>query len=97
MACNGEPPDSILPWASLLAHAHVAEREERTPPGRHGDDLRPYLAALPRAGYDGRLSIECTWRAFPAEVGPAIATLRRQWLEVEGARPGQTQKESIFT
>ena len=87
MACNGEPPDSILPWASLLAHAHVAEREERTPPGRHGDDFRPYLAALQRAGYDGRLSIECTWRAFPAEVGPAIAALRQQWLDVAGARP----------
>src|SRR5438045_2166312 len=27
MARNGEPPDSILPWASLLSHTHVAERE----------------------------------------------------------------------
>src|SRR5438067_9068176 len=90
MACNGEPPDSILPWASLLAHTHVAEQEGRTAPGRHGDDFRPYLAALQRAGYDGRMSIECTWHEFPAEVGPAMAALRRQWLEVEGAQPDET-------
>src|SRR5437763_13566777 len=83
MACNGEPPDSLLPWASLLSHTHVAEREERTPAGRHGDDFRPYLAALQQAGYDGRMSLGGTWHAFPAEVGPAVAVLRRRCLEAQ--------------
>ncbi len=79
MACNGEDPASVVPWASLLCHVHVAEREGRTPPGQHGDDFRPYFAALREAGYDHRISIECGWQDFEAELGPAIATLRSQW------------------
>lgn len=79
MACNGEPPDSIVAYAGLLSHVHAAERQERAAPGRFGEDFRPYFAALRRAGYDSRISIECRWQDFPSEVGPAIATLREQW------------------
>ncbi|MFL5624484.1 MAG: sugar phosphate isomerase/epimerase family protein [Ktedonobacteraceae bacterium] len=79
MACNGEPPASVLHWASLLAHVHVAEKQERAAPGRHGEDFRPYFAVLQQAGYDHRISIECNWNNLAAEVGPAIETLREQW------------------
>lgn len=79
MACNGEPPSSILPWASLLSHVHVAEKQERAAPGRHGEDFRPYFAVLQQGGYDRRISIECNWQNLGGEVGPAIETLREQW------------------
>jgi sugar phosphate isomerase/epimerase len=79
MACNGEAPESILPYAGLLSHVHVAEREGRTAPGVHGEDFRPYFAALHQGGYDRRISIECNWRDLSAEVDRAIAVLKEQW------------------
>ncbi|GHO85952.1 sugar phosphate isomerase/epimerase family protein [Dictyobacter formicarum] len=81
MACNGENPESILPYSSLLSHVHVAEKEGRAAPGHHGEDFRPYFSALHRAGYDQRISIECNWSNFATEVTPALAELRTQWTE----------------
>ena len=80
MACNNEPPRDILPWASLLSHLHVAEKQERAAPGRYGEDFRPSFSALHQAGYDRRISIECNWQNLASEVSPAIETLREQWL-----------------
>jgi sugar phosphate isomerase/epimerase len=79
MAYNQEEPDSILPYASLLKHVHVAEKQDRAAPGHHGEDLRPYFAALQQAGYDQRISIECNWTDFTNEVHPAIEELKRQY------------------
>lgn len=79
MACNEEPPESLGRLAPLLAHAHIAERRERAAPGTFGEDPRPFFAVLQQGGYDRRISIECDWRDFAAQVGPAIATLRAQW------------------
>ncbi|GCE21812.1 sugar phosphate isomerase/epimerase family protein [Dictyobacter kobayashii] len=81
MACNGEDPESILPYSSILSHVHVAEKQERAAPGHHGEDFRPYFSALHRAGYDQRISIECNWSNFATEVTPALAELRTQWIE----------------
>jgi sugar phosphate isomerase/epimerase len=81
MACNNESPEELLLWASLLSHVHVAEKQERAAPGRYGEDFRPYFSALHQAGYDRRISIECSWQNLAAEVSPAIETLRRQWVE----------------
>jgi sugar phosphate isomerase/epimerase len=79
MLCNSEAPETLLPWASLLSHVHVAEQKGRTAPGRHGEDFRPYFAALKRCGYDQRMSIECNWHDLPEEVDLAIRVLREQW------------------
>lgn len=81
MACNQEEPSSILPYAALLKHVHVAEKQDRAAPGRYDEDLRPYFAALQQAGYDQRISIECNWTDFVHEVHPAIEALKRQWSE----------------
>jgi sugar phosphate isomerase/epimerase len=80
MACNNESPEDILLWASLLLHIHVAEKQNRAAPGRYGEDFRPYFSALHQADYDRRISIECNWQSFAAEVDPAIETLREQWM-----------------
>ena len=79
MACNNESPEDILPWSSLLSHVHIAEKQERAAPGRHGEDFRPYFAALHQAGYDRRISIECNWQDLATEVSQGIETLREQW------------------
>jgi len=79
MACNGEAAESLVAAVPLLAHVRVAELRERAAPGRHGEDFRSYFAPLRGGGYDGRISIECDWQDFAAEVAPAVATLRAQW------------------
>lgn len=82
MACNNESPQDMLPWSSLLTHVHVAERRDWAAPGRYGENFRPFFAALHQAGYDRRISIECNWQNLATEVGPAIETLREQWVAV---------------
>ena len=79
MASNAEDPETLLPWAALLRHVHVAELTERAAPGQHGESFRPFFSALQRGGYQQRLSIECTWKRLSAEVDLAIAILREQW------------------
>ena len=81
MACNNESPEDILPWAALLSHVHVAEKQERAAPGRYGENFRPYFSILHQIGYDQRISIECNWQNLSAEVETGIKTLREQWEE----------------
>jgi sugar phosphate isomerase/epimerase len=79
MACNGEAPETMAPYLSLIAHVHVAERQDRAAPGKHGENLRPYFSVLHQGGYDQRISIECNWNNFPSQVNQAVAVLREQW------------------
>ena len=79
MASNNEAPEDLRPWSSLLSHVHVAEKQERGAPGKHGEDLRPYFAILHQTNYDQRISIECRWQNLATEVGPAMQVLKDQW------------------
>jgi sugar phosphate isomerase/epimerase len=79
MARNGEDPETIVSYGSLLSHVHVAELQGRAAPGTHGEDFRPYFRALRKAGYDRRISIESSWQDQPAQLPVALATLRAQW------------------
>ncbi len=78
MLHNDESPDAIRRAGQRLRHVHVAEKEGRTPPGVHGEDLRPFFAALKEVGYDGRVSIEGRWDDQKAQLAPAMMELRRQ-------------------
>ncbi len=79
MLRNDESPDDIVKVGPWIAHAHVAEKADRTAPGVAGDDFRPFLAALKRAGYAGALSLECKLGSdVPAETTAALAFLRAQ-------------------
>jgi sugar phosphate isomerase/epimerase len=78
MLRNGESPDDIVKVGPLIRHAHVAENKDRAAPGTHGDDFRPYLRALRRAGYNDRLALEPNWTDLPHQIGPALTELRRQ-------------------
>ena len=81
MVRNGESWDDILQVAPLICHAHVSEDKDRAPLGTHGDDLRPFLRALRRAGYDQRLALEPVWTDIAAQAAPCVAELRRQMAD----------------
>ena len=69
MLRENEGPDALVDAGPLLRHVHIAEKDRRTPPGVAGDDFRPYLRALRRAGYAGDISIECRWDDLAASCG----------------------------
>jgi sugar phosphate isomerase/epimerase len=78
MLRNGESPDDIVKVGPLIRHAHVAENKDRAAPGTNGDDFRPFLRALRRAGYNDRLALEPIWTDLPRQIGPALTELRKQ-------------------
>ncbi|MES2201732.1 MAG: sugar phosphate isomerase/epimerase family protein [candidate division FCPU426 bacterium] len=78
MARMGEGPEEVRKYASLLAHAHIAEKEKRTAPGVKGDDFRGYLKALKDSGYQGALSYECDWSAIADEAPKSLVALKKQ-------------------
>jgi sugar phosphate isomerase/epimerase len=78
MLRNGESPDDIVTVGPLIRHAHVAENKDRAAPGINGEDFRPFLRALRRAGYNDRLALEPIWTDLPNQVGPALNELRKQ-------------------
>jgi len=70
-----EPLEHISQAGKHLIHVHVADTG-RLYPGSGSYDYPGFWRALQGAGYDARVSIECNWRDFPAEVGPAMRFLR---------------------
>jgi len=85
MMRENEGPEVIVDAGSRVVHVHVAEKAERTPPGTAGDDFKPYLAALKKVGFSGRMSLECRWKDFNAQVGPALAAFKAQMAAVGSA------------
>jgi len=78
MLRNGESPDDIVKVGPLIQHAHLAENKDRAAPGVNGEDFRPFLRALRKAGYNRRLALEPIWTDLPRQIGPALAETRRQ-------------------
>jgi hypothetical protein len=84
MLRENEGPDALVDAGPLLQHVHIAEKDRRTPPGEAGDDFRPYLRALRRAGYTGDISFECRWDDLPAQLPAALKALREQLATFDG-------------
>lgn len=78
MLRNGESPDDILKVGPLIRHAHLAENRDRAAPGVNGENFRPFLRALRRAGYNDRLALEPIWTDLPNQLAPALREVRRQ-------------------
>lgn len=74
----GEGPDGIIDSADKLVHCHIAELEERTPPGEKGDDFTPYFKALKQIGFKGGISIECGWKDIEKQLPVAAKTMKEQ-------------------
>ncbi|HVI48650.1 MAG TPA: sugar phosphate isomerase/epimerase family protein [Chitinophaga sp.] len=86
MLKEGESPLSIEQAKDRLVHCHIAEKELRTAPGVAGDDFRPYFRALKKAGYQGRIMMECRWDDPARQYKPALTYLETQLKEAYDAR-----------
>ncbi|HZP82316.1 MAG TPA: sugar phosphate isomerase/epimerase family protein [Chthonomonadaceae bacterium] len=75
MEAENEPLSVLAASADVLAHTHTADTG-RLAPGTGSYDHIAFFRALRAAHYDARLSIECGWKDFAAEIGPALAHLR---------------------
>jgi sugar phosphate isomerase/epimerase len=82
MLKENESPDIILKAKGYVVYCEVAEKEGRTPPGVHGDNFRPYLSALKKIGFSGKIVIECRWENFENQGEPAYLELEKQVREV---------------
>ena len=81
MDIEGEPPSEIERFASILEHVHVSEIKGRAIPGTTDYDLRPYLRALKKAGYDKALVIEPEWQDVNTQPALALKALRAQMAD----------------
>ena len=79
LALEGDGPDELRKSAKWIRHVHIAEKSGRTPPGVTGFDFTGYFKELQRAGYQGRISLECRWKDEAAEMPKAVKTIREQW------------------
>jgi sugar phosphate isomerase/epimerase len=77
MLREDEDPGEIVKYGTMLRHAHIAEKENRTPPGVQGDDFRPFFEAFKAAGYAGPIAIECRWgEEYDAQAKRAVELIR---------------------
>ena len=81
MKKENEDPEHIVKAAPWLVHCHIAEKEDRRAPCTLPEDFRPYFAALKKAGYHGRITIECRWKNMKEECRPALAYMQKQLKE----------------
>ena len=71
-----EPMQNIVDAAEWLAHVHIAEPVKRSYPGNEDFDFTDFFTALQKAGYDGRVSCECQFDNFDADVETALKTMK---------------------
>jgi sugar phosphate isomerase/epimerase len=79
MMKENESAEEIVRYGKYIRHCHIAEKEGRTSPGRHGDDFTPYFRALKQIKYRGCVSIECNWGDFDRELQPALKYMQQQF------------------
>jgi sugar phosphate isomerase/epimerase len=75
MHMESEPFWQLLQTDGLLKHVQVCD-EGRSYPGSHGLDLWGFFVYLNHLGYSGTVSVECRWKSFTAEGGPALEFVR---------------------
>ncbi len=73
-----EPFANVVAAAPLLVHVHVADGGRRHP-GVGGYDYAGFMRALRQAGYDERISAECSWENLEEQAAGALAFMKQQW------------------
>jgi len=82
MLKEGEPASVIEKTKRYLIHCDIAEKENRSPPGVHGDDFKEYLKVLRKIGYSGKIVLECRWENLAVQALSAREALQKQIDEV---------------
>jgi D-psicose/D-tagatose/L-ribulose 3-epimerase len=75
MHMESEPFWHLLKTDGFLRHVQVCD-EGRSYPGSRGLDLWGFFVYLNHLGYSGTVSVECRWKSFSAEGGPALEFVR---------------------
>lgn len=78
MLKENEDPSIIEKGNGYIVHCELAEKEKRTPPGTRGDDFRPYLKALKKIKYKGKIILECRWENLTMQAPLAYQELQKQ-------------------
>ena len=79
---ESEPLEHVAAAGSSLVHTHTADTG-RYSPGTGTYDHVGFFHALKEAGYNDRMSIECRWNDFDAELKPSLDFLRSVAAQVE--------------
>lgn len=74
---DGDSYADIVTHGALLAHVHLATVPKRLAPGAEPCDLAPFFAALKKAGYNGRVSIEGSIPNPASELPVALEMMKR--------------------
>lgn len=82
MLKESEAPAILAQTRKYLVHVEIAEKQNRTAPGVAGDDFRPYLRELKKAGYHQKIVIEGRWENLAEIAVPALQYLQNQVDEV---------------
>ncbi len=69
--------DDIVAYGDLIKHTHIATVPSRLSPGGEPCDFTGFFAALAKAGYTGRLSIEAKIANVETELPVALAEMKR--------------------
>ena len=71
-----EPMSNMVDAAEWLAHVHIAEPVKRSYPGSDDFDFSDFFSALKTAGYDGRVSCECSFDNFDEDVETSLQVMQ---------------------
>ena len=82
MVRMGDSPADLKAAMDVVAFVEIAEKDERTAPGVHGDDFRPFFRVLREANYQGPISIE--GKGTDAQLATAFKEIARQAEETAG-------------
>jgi sugar phosphate isomerase/epimerase len=78
MLMENESPANIYKYGDLLYHTHIAEKTGRSAPGINNEDFKPYFRALKEVKYNGRMSIECTWKNLEEQASTALIAMKNK-------------------
>ena len=81
MKRENEPASNIVTYGAYIRHVHIAEKENRTPPGIAGDDFREFFRALREIGYTGNIAIEARFEDFEAQAPIALQAMKEQFFD----------------
>lgn len=77
MYAENEPLENIVVHQPYIEHIHISD--SRRAPGMGDYPYDTFVDCIRRAGYDGRMSIECKWHDFQTEVTEARHFLREKF------------------
>lgn len=76
MMIEKESEEELSKYAHLIKHIHVAERQDRLPPGFSDGGYRNYVKKLKEIDYTGNISIEANWDSIEHQGSKAIHELK---------------------